>query len=737
MPQFDGGSGNSRVGAKNSTASLYRDRANSISSRSIVSQHSRTSNKIKILRAGSPNSEDDASTGDSTSDDENYSDMKTLTAQGEIPQDFWQIQKLIRYLKIGNQTATVIALCVLNDFDLTKEYAQLAIMDAGGLEVLSNLLETDEMKCKVGALRILRRITVHPAIRKKTTLMGGIDLLIKILSDPDPKLQLLAAETMANLAKFRNARTIVRKNEGIPKLIDILDIDLAKLPNDIEHLDDHSIPIVLQVARGSAFALWSLSKSKRNKLCIKKAGGLPLLARLVKLRQTSILIPVIGTLQECASEKSYCLAMQSEGMIEDLVRNLSNPNPKLKMLCASAIFRLAEEKESRQLVRAHGGLEPLVILIDETANHENRPHSGHPSQWSRKVLPPSKPSIQDVIHKFDDHHNRELMAAVSGAIWKCAFSAENVTKFQDLGLVEVLIRILKDNCDALDDLQFNPQKISVLTNVVGALAECAKNEQNVNVIKDEAGLEPLIKLINTTHPDLLVNVSLALGRCAEDKNTLINIHELDGVRLIWSLLKNTSDRVQASAAWALSPCIRNAPNSGDMVRSFVGGLELICGLLESRDIQVLSAVCYAIANIAKDKENLAVITDHGVIEKLSRLANTDSDLLRAKLAQAIGNCCDWAGNRALFGQSGAVAPLVSYLTTTDLEVHRSTSVALYQLSKDPWNCVTMHQNGVVPHLLRLIGSQDEDVQEASADCLQNIRKLALACEKFRYQHLKT
>ena len=79
----------------------------------------------------------------------------------------------------------------------------------------------------------------------------------------------------------------------------------------------------------------------------------------------------------------------------------------------------------------------------------------------------------------------------------------------------------------------------------------------------------------------------------------------------------------------------------------------------------------------------------------------------------------------------------------------------------------MHQNGVVPHLLRLIGnyclrrqlklryiilnayiiliiesknifigSEDEDVQEASADCLQNIRKLALACEKFRYQHMK-
>ena len=55
-----------------------------------------------------------------------------------------------------------------------------------------------------------------------------------------------------------------------------------------------------------------------------------------------------------------------------------------------------------------------------------------------------------------------------------------------------------------------------------------------------------------------------------------------------------------------------------MVRSFVGGLELICNLLESRDQQVLAAVCFAIANIARDKENLAVITDHGVIHKVMK-----------------------------------------------------------------------------------------------------------------------
>ena len=92
---------------------------------------------------------------------------------------------------------------------------------------------------------------------------------------------------------------------------------------------------------------------------------------------------------------------------------------------------------------------------------------------------------------------------------------------------------------------------------------------------------------------------MALGRCAENPQSLKTIRKLDGVRLLWSLLKSPYEKVQSAAAWALSPCIKNAANSGDMVRSFVGGLELICGLLESTDNTVLAAVCYAIANIAR------------------------------------------------------------------------------------------------------------------------------------------
>jgi hypothetical protein len=71
------------------------------------------------------------------------------------------------------------------------------------------------------------------------------------------------------------------------------------------------------------------------------------------------------------------------------------------------------------------------------------------------------------------------------------------------------------------------------------------------------------------------------------------------------------------------------------------------------------------------------------------------DILRRYLAEAIAECCKWGNNRQAFGDNQAVAPLVKYLKSSDPNVHRSTAKALHQLSKNPSNCVTMHDVGVV------------------------------------------
>lgn len=60
----------------------------------------------------------------------------------------------------------------------------------------------------------------------------------------------------------------------------------------------------VEVARCGALALWSCSKSKKNKEAMQRAGAIPLLAKLLKSIHEDMLIPVVGTLQECASEVS-------------------------------------------------------------------------------------------------------------------------------------------------------------------------------------------------------------------------------------------------------------------------------------------------------------------------------------------------------------------------------------------------------------------------------------------------
>jgi hypothetical protein len=66
---------------------------------------------------------------------------------------------------------------------------------------------------------VLSEISQNAKIRRGITDLGAIPILIVILSDQDRGLQILAAETIANVGKIHKARRAVRKCNGIPKLV--------------------------------------------------------------------------------------------------------------------------------------------------------------------------------------------------------------------------------------------------------------------------------------------------------------------------------------------------------------------------------------------------------------------------------------------------------------------------------------------------------------------------------------
>lgn len=272
----------------------------------------------------------------------------------------------------------------------------------------------------------------------------------------------------------------------------------------------------------------------------------------------------------------------------------------------------------------------------------------------------------------------------------------------------------------------------VVTNVCGAISELCKYQQSRESFRVNNGLPLMIDLLNYIWEPLLENVPLVIKECATEPESMQIIEKYDGVRLVWSLLKHRLPSIQANAAWALVTCIKNAQNSGEMVREFVGGLELLIKLLQSKDVYVLAATCAVLGEVAKDKENLGVLTDYGYIPMLVNLLKTKDSLLRENLATAIAYSCSWGNNIKELGRLGAITPLVIYLAETDnpLSVKRATALALYHLSDNVFNCITMHECLLVKFLTRYMSSKDEVLQESIAGCVANIRNCVLEAETF-------
>lgn len=340
------------------------------------------------------------------------------------------------------------------------DFNQLAIRDVGGLETLVNLLDTDDIKCRIGALKILKTTSQNVSIRSSIADLNGIEPLIELLEDPDDTLKCLAAETISFCARNARNRRDVRRYGGIVKLTKLLK---AKVGGDEE-----------LVAISGAMALETCSKSLKNKIAIHNARAIPLLANLLFSTNESLLIPVVGILQECSSEEIYRNQIRDSGMVRFLVENLSSKNSDLQTHCASAIFKCAEEDETCILVRQYDGIQPLVNLLDSSAS-------------------------------------KDLLVAATGAIWKCAQNVDNVLIFTKIGTIKKLVSLM-DN-----------QPEDVLVNIVGALGACAQTGirkvmavEGRQGLRESGGITSLVGLLTGTNQSLLANVTMAVGASAVD-----------------------------------------------------------------------------------------------------------------------------------------------------------------------------------------------------------------------------
>ena len=78
--------------------------------------------------------------------------------------------------------------------------------------------------------------------------LSGVELTIQALDSSNKRLQLYAAGTLANLAKYPRASSLVRRYGGLPKLVALLEINAGQYSSHEKGtLDEDDLPLDLQV----------------------------------------------------------------------------------------------------------------------------------------------------------------------------------------------------------------------------------------------------------------------------------------------------------------------------------------------------------------------------------------------------------------------------------------------------------------------------------------------------------
>lgn len=665
---------NNQLNLFNGSQSSAKERKNNARNRAKDKTSAGSKSKGTRLSSSNRNAADKHQSESSSSSFESEEDEElTRKVNPELTSEYWDIHKLIRFLKVGNPTATVIVLCALRDVGLEQESNQLAILEMGGISILLNILKTDHWRCVIGSLKILRVITNTKRINMEIYRLGGIQQLIDCLQNNLKEVQSLAAETLSHIVTFRLAYNAVRRGGGIKQLVNIIQPG-NKRRNKTAPKDEDGF----QLAHNTCMALWSCSRSPKNIQAIRAAGALPILASLLVKEQDDVILPTMGIIQECATEPAFREDIRREGMVETIVKYLKTGDVPLKTLCATALFKCAEDDATREIISRHGGLELLVQLMTSRT------------------------------------FEKQLLAATVGALWKCSLNKNNVKRLEQFGAVKALILLIKTA----------DQPHEVLANTLGALHEFAHSRRTVLTLRDEKVIPVVVRALTITENPVLINATRLLAVCAKEQMCRSTILSTDGLRLLWSLLKFPDPKVVAGAAEAISECVADEAESADAVRSFVGGLELITNLLRSDDKQVLISISKAIVNIGKDRENLSILTDYEVVTLLIDLVNTEDEELKRWVAEAIATCSGLEKNVKSF--SPAVVPLADSLKhSSDVAVKRAIACALEKLSRDPYNCYLIHQHDALKTLLVLTGSVDERVQEAAAACIKNMRVNAM------------
>ena len=243
----------------------------------------------------------------------------------------------------------------------------------------------------------------------------------------------------------------------------------------------------------------------------------------------------------------------------------------------------------KSLVRTHGGIPPLVSLLENV--------------------------------------DLKIQRAAAGALRTLAFkNDENKNLIVECNALPILVQMLK-----AEDSGVHYEAVGVIGNLVHSSPNIKKK------VLDEAALQPVINLLSSPCSDSQREAALLLGQFATaDTETKVKIVQRGAVPPLVKMLDHNDNSLKEMAAFAIGRLAQNSDNQAGIAAS--NGLLPLVELLESKAPNLQHNAAFALYGLADCEDNIPEIIRLGILQSLL-------DSLDKLQAQASKDCVQKTINR--------------------------------------------------------------------------------------------
>ncbi|XP_070211365.1 ankyrin and armadillo repeat-containing protein-like isoform X4 [Littorina saxatilis] len=549
-----------------------------------------------------------------------------------------------------------------------------AILNAGGVLALVDLLKLDSEEIQSVAASVLCNISEYDKIRNALTDAQAGPILIQLLGSAVDDIQSRAAIILSDLACIAGNQEMIANSGGVEPLVNLLD-------SELEDVLVNAVNAIRVLCSGH----------NENQTAAAMSGALEPLVEFLTVASDDLQAGTAAAIAAVCSghreNQDFVMAEGAARPLVDLIRGSRSTTVQVK--AASALEALAQNNPTSQRIFLELDAPKALIRLLKNIYTEVREQgacslwalAGHTKTQQKYIA--ERVTIPHIIQMLLEPTEKLLHVGCMTAIALGRENMENQNKLAEADAFQQLVRLLRTR-------KRNDSVLLMVIKVLGILCvgvAYRNNKVTQRRIAEEGGIPILVQiLLNPPSEEVQVEVAISLGCVVlSNRENQEKLQEEPNFKfdILLDLLRSRNEEIRLHAGMALTIFAFNNTPQQFAIRE-AGGIKysVFRPFVEAEDE---FHQCYAafqvvvLARVIVDQDQVT-LTAKGITLLVDKLQSQDDKVLVLACSLLSSLSHTRAGIPDAMITSGAIDLLVNHLNSVNDQVRNAAAVSLGYLT---------------------------------------------------------